>query len=314
MNSRTLYLAALLLFSMAAIAYGRKFTISTQWTAQAQFAGYYVAMKKGFYREAGVDVEIEHPSTSQFLIPALKSKKSNIITLNLMQAMIAREQGFNVVQILQVSSHSGLVIITRPEITSLEQVRGKRVGRWRIGFTETVDCYFKDKGIEVEWIPFITNTNLLISGAIDATLGMSYNEYIQLKYTGLRLTDNNVFFLSDLGYDIPEDGLYCFEDTYNEYEKEMQAIAAASKKGWEYARRHPEEALEIVYSVMDENHIPVNHVLQRQMFEEILRLQLDRPGGKANYKLERDKFMEVSRMMESQGQISTIIPYEEFVK
>lgn len=304
----------LFLFSFATMAHGKKFTISTQWTAQAQFAGYYVALKKGFYREAGVDVDIEHPSASQFLIPTLKNKKDNIITLNLMQAMIAREQGFNVVQILQASNHSGLVIITRPEITSLEQIRGKRVGRWRSGFAETVDCYFADKDIKVEWIPFITNINLLISGAIDATLGMSYNEYINLKLTGLRLTEKNVFYLSDLGYDIPEDGLYCFEHTYKEYEKEMKAIAAASRRGWEYAREHPRETLEIVYSVMEENNIPVNRVVQRQMFEEILRLQQDKPGGKANYRLDRDKFMEVSQMMMRQGQISNIIPYEEFVR
>ena len=35
-----------------------------QWTAQAQFAGYYVAEVKGFYREAGVKVRIEHPSAT----------------------------------------------------------------------------------------------------------------------------------------------------------------------------------------------------------------------------------------------------------
>lgn len=313
MKTRILSLA-LMLAVMTTIAHGQKFTISTQWTAQAQFAGYYVAQKKGFYREAGVDVEIEHPSTSQALIPALKAKQDNIITLNLMQAMIAREQGFNVVQILQVSAHSGLVIITRPEITSLEQINGKRVGRWRIGFTETVDCYFKDKDIKVEWIPFITNLNLMISGAIDATLGMSYNEYLHLKYTGLRLTDKNIYFMSDLGYDIPEDGLYCFESTYKEHEKEMKAIAEASKRGWEYARRHPEEALEIVYSVMEEHHMPVNQVIQQLMLKEILRLQLDKPGGKASYMLGRDKYIEVSNMMKQQGRISEITPYEEFVK
>ncbi len=36
-----------------------------QWTAQAQFAGYYVAEAKGFFREAGVNVRIEHPSSTQ---------------------------------------------------------------------------------------------------------------------------------------------------------------------------------------------------------------------------------------------------------
>ena len=42
-----------------------------QWTPQAQFAGYYVAEAKGFFREAGVKVKIEHPSATQ---PALTSQ------------------------------------------------------------------------------------------------------------------------------------------------------------------------------------------------------------------------------------------------
>lgn len=38
------------------------FVFMPQWTAQAQFAGYYVALEKGFYAEEGLDVRIEHPS------------------------------------------------------------------------------------------------------------------------------------------------------------------------------------------------------------------------------------------------------------
>ena len=49
-------------------ARAQKFVFTPQWTAQAQFAGYYVALEKGFYREAGLDVEIVHPSSSR---PAL---------------------------------------------------------------------------------------------------------------------------------------------------------------------------------------------------------------------------------------------------
>ena len=42
-----------------------KLVFTPQWTAQAQFVGYYVAMSKGFYREAGLDVTIKHPSVSK---------------------------------------------------------------------------------------------------------------------------------------------------------------------------------------------------------------------------------------------------------
>ncbi|MBQ5531932.1 MAG: ABC transporter substrate-binding protein, partial [Bacteroidales bacterium] len=42
-----------------------RIVFTPQWTAQAQFAGYYVAQEKGFYREAGIEVEIVHPSLTQ---------------------------------------------------------------------------------------------------------------------------------------------------------------------------------------------------------------------------------------------------------
>ena len=42
-----------------------KLVFTPQWSAQAQFAGYYVAQEKGFYKQAGIDVEIVHPSVTQ---------------------------------------------------------------------------------------------------------------------------------------------------------------------------------------------------------------------------------------------------------
>lgn len=42
--------------------YAQKITFSPQWSAQSQFAGYYAALEKGFYDEAGLDVSIVHPS------------------------------------------------------------------------------------------------------------------------------------------------------------------------------------------------------------------------------------------------------------
>jgi len=53
-----------------------------QWTAQAQFAGYYVAEAKGFYREAGVKVRIEHPSSTQPAITRLRNNMCQATTLN----------------------------------------------------------------------------------------------------------------------------------------------------------------------------------------------------------------------------------------
>ena len=57
-----------------------------QWTAQAQFAGYYVAEAKGFYRQAGIDVRIEHPSSTQPAMSRLRNNQCQATTLQLCQA------------------------------------------------------------------------------------------------------------------------------------------------------------------------------------------------------------------------------------
>ena len=64
-----------------------KFIFTPQWTAQAQFAGYYVAFEKGFYKDAGLNVEIVHPSITQSAISRIRDNKSQATTLQLAQAM-----------------------------------------------------------------------------------------------------------------------------------------------------------------------------------------------------------------------------------
>ena len=57
-----IYLITALLFSLSLIGNAQRIVFTPQWTPQAQFAGYYVAFDKGFYKEAGVDVDMQHPS------------------------------------------------------------------------------------------------------------------------------------------------------------------------------------------------------------------------------------------------------------
>ena len=61
-NYRRLVLVTmLLLLSTIVRAQRERFVFTTAWMAQAQFAGYYVAYERGFYKEAGLDVDIQHP-------------------------------------------------------------------------------------------------------------------------------------------------------------------------------------------------------------------------------------------------------------
>ena len=64
---------------------------SPHWTAQAQYAGYYVAEAKGFYREAGIKVKIHHPAASQSAMSMLLSNQVQVATMQLTQALAVVE-------------------------------------------------------------------------------------------------------------------------------------------------------------------------------------------------------------------------------
>ena len=89
------FLAGAVLAVLPAAAQG--FVFTPQWTAQAQFAGYYVAQEKGFYKEAGVDVKIVHPTSTQSAIDLIRSNKSQVTTLQLCQAMEIIDNGIPLV-------------------------------------------------------------------------------------------------------------------------------------------------------------------------------------------------------------------------
>ena len=52
---------------------GTKFVFTPQATAQAQFAGYYVALEQGFYADEGLEVIIVHPYSTQSCVDGTQS-------------------------------------------------------------------------------------------------------------------------------------------------------------------------------------------------------------------------------------------------
>jgi hypothetical protein len=80
------------------------------------------------------------------------------------------------------------------------------VGIWASGNSQLARCVNIKEHLDYEWVPFATNVNLFVAGAIDATVAMSYNEYYQLLQTGLPVNEKCVYRLSEHGYNIQEDG------------------------------------------------------------------------------------------------------------
>ena len=283
-----------------------------QWTAQAQFAGFYVAEAKGFFREAGVKVKIEHPSVTQSAMSRIRSNASQATTLQLCQAIEIVDGGFPLVNILQTSMNNGMVIISARGKDPLTQ-KGAKVGIWSVGFGQLAIIMSLKEHLDYKWVRFAQDINLFLTGALDATLALSYNEYYQLIQAGLELDEKCVYRFCNHGYNVQEDGVYMTRAYYEQHREQARKFAAACRKGWEWAAKHPEEALDIVMKQVEDNKIATNRVMQRLMLKEVLRLQVDRESKKREFRLRRDMVDLASRLMLESHMLTRQVKYEELV-
>lgn len=287
--------------------------VSPQWTPQSQFAGFYVADIKGFYTEEGIKVQFVHPSPSNSAKNKLVNGEADVITSQLIEAILYRDEFVPIVNIMQTSQQNSLLIVSRTPIDTITDLSNKRIGRWKIGFYEIATILDANNGLNIDWIPFIHSSSLFLSGAIDATLAMNYNEYFQILSSGRKVTEDYVFSFAKNGYNIPEDGIYTTEEFLESHKKELAAFTRATKKGWEYCRTHKKEALQIVMETAKNNNIKTNLRLQEWMLEKILNSQLD-STGKAPYTLIKEQFNLANDILYNNNFIFENIEYTDFVK
>ena len=294
----------------------KKLVFATHWLPQAQFAGYYVAKDQGFYDAAGIDLEIIHPTTSTNVLEFLKNGSADIISLFLMTAMDARSKGTDLVNIAQFSEHSAILMVSKKKsgINKIEDFQGKKVGIWYSGFSEVPKALLKEKNIEVEWVPVLSSVNLFLMDGIDLMTVMWYNEYNQLYLTGLNEDELNRFFVSDFGYDIPEDGIYTLNSTLQASPDELSAFVSASKKGWEYAAAHPDYTVDLVVRLMREEKISANKPHQQLMLQRILQLQGFGSGTEKQTGLNKDDFDKAADVMRKSGNEMKAVSFGDFFK
>jgi NitT/TauT family transport system substrate-binding protein len=292
-------------------AHAQHITFTPQWTPQSQFAGYYAALENGYYAEAGLDVSIVHPTSSNNSMDMIKDGTSDIITSELIQAMMTTDDDLKLVNLLQTTQHSTLVLISRTKnVRDFADLAGSRIGTWKVGFSEIPHMIDEEQHLDIEWVKLINSLNLYIAGAIDATLAKSYNELILFSMSGI--TPGSVLYFSEHGYDFPEDGLYVSEAFYKKNPEKCRLFAEASKKGWDWVRDNREEALDIVMKYVKESNVPTNRYNQKWMLDAILEVHEDVKGGVPSYRLDEDAFNRLNEALVKYGYIARPVVYERF--
>lgn len=296
--------------------FAQKIVFMPQWTAQAQFAGYYVAKDMGFYEQEGLDVEIRHlnRATKRNIISYIRSGEVQFVTSHLLLSMIANDGGLGMVNILQTSHTNGLCVVSRTPISRFEDLDGKKVGRWSTGYGENAIMMAEEKGLSIDWVTSNQSVNLFLAGALDATLVFSYNELISIYLAQGKVEPDHILYFSDTDYNYPEDSLYCLDTYYRNNRDVVEKFVKASKRGWEYVAEHPDEALQICMKFTRENNIQTNIVHQRLMLEQIVELSRGKDGEISFAPTSREIFDRMAKKAIETGLIMSSPKYEDIIK
>lgn len=293
-----------------------KVTFTPQWTPQAQFAGYYMAKEKGFYKKRGLEVVINHANPDHSAADALKKGKADFITLFLSSGIKLRVSDIKLVNISQISQESALVIVTRKSsgIKAPSDLNGKKFGLWKSDFQDIPNAFFQKQNIKPQIVPIASGVNLFLWGGLDAVITMYYNEYHTIINHGINEDELNAFFFSKCGFNAPEDGIYCLESKLATNKHLCKKFVDASIEGWNYVKTHEKETLEVICRIMREAHVPVNLAHQQWMLSAIIKLIFPNRDANRIGHLSKKQYEETAKMLLDSNVITRIPDYTVFYR
>ena len=263
-------------------------TLQLKWVTQAQFAGYYVALDKGFYEEEDLNVTIKPGGPDIAPTQVLAGGGADVTVEWMPAALAAREKGLPMVNIAQPFKSSGMMLTCRKDagVSSTDDFPGKTLGVWFFGNEFPFLSWMSQLGIPTDGsdggvtvLKQGFNVDPILQGQAACVSTMTYNEYWQIIDAGLTPEELQVFKYEDQGVATLEDGLYALEENLADpaFQDKMVRFVRASMKGWKYAEENPDEAAEIVLDNDASGAQTEEH--QKRMMGEIAKLTAGSNGA-----------------------------------
>jgi NitT/TauT family transport system substrate-binding protein len=267
-------------------------TVQLKWVTQAQFAGYYVAKDKGFYKEANLDVTIKPGGPDIAPEQVLAAGGADVVVDWMPAALAAREKGVPLVNVSQTFQRSGLMLtcLKSSGVKTPADFPGHTLGVWYFGNEYPFLAWMAKlniptdggaKGVSVVKQGF--NVDPLLQKQASCISTMTYNEYWQVIDAGFKPDDLVVFKYEDEGVSTLEDGLYANGDKLKDsaYVDKLARFVAASDRGWAWAVKNPDAAAMIVLENDATGAQTEKH--QKRMMGEIAKLvDAQKPLGYLN--------------------------------
>jgi len=228
-----------------------RIVLQLKWVNQFQFAGYYAAVEKGFYKAEGLDVELRPNGYNGSFVSPVDAVVNGDAQYGISNSGLVLDylNGKPVVVLAATLQHSAVswIVLEKSGIKSIHDMAKKRL-MTVFPLSESLELLepFRAEGIPPEKLNLIqTGFDLqpLIDGKIDAYDGYVTNEPYLLEEKGIpyRLIDPRTY-----GIDFYGDVLFTSQRELNDHPDRVAAFRKASMDGWRYAMANPEEIIDLI--------------------------------------------------------------------
>ena len=256
-----------------------KASLRLKWLTQAQFAGFYVALEKGYYKEEGIDLTI-NPGGPNLLTENLVATGGDTFGLSggTDSVFAARDKGLPIVCIGVSHQVTPFVFVAHKDgpIKSVADFKGKTVNTWFTGANHVLSAMLSKVGVspsDVTIQPQQVSVTPFVDKQIDVVTATRYNElYVINQRVG---ADNlRLFVPEDSGVSFPRDTLIVSEKTAKEKPELVEKFLRASVKGWKEAFANEKDAIDVIMKIAP----TLDRAQQEFMLTEVKKLMV---AGKA---------------------------------
>ncbi|RXJ79522.1 GGDEF domain-containing protein [Arcobacter sp. F2176] len=267
----------------------KKVTLQLNWLNQFQFAGYYVAKEKGFYKDVGLDVDIKEYTFNTDLVNSIKTKKADF-AIGRSSLLIEKAKGEDVVALGAIFQESPLMLLVRKDshIVSVRDLKDKKIMITPdAAFSASLLAMLSANGLNKNDFTIQRHSfklDDLISRNTDAMASYLSNEPINLDEKEIKY---KIFKPKDYGFDFYSDILFTSNSFIINNPKITKDFYEASIKGWKYAFEHKAETAEIIYKKYNSQNKSYIHLIKEgEILEKLAYANNTDIGDISNKKLQ----------------------------
>ena len=292
-----------------------KVTIQLSWFDQFQFAGYYMAKEQGFYKDAGLDVQIL-PFSLGMNIPKMVNDGDVDFAIGRENLILEKAKYPKIIALAAIFQATPLVLLTTKDsgIDSFNKFENKKLMRTKDDGSEvSIKAMLASSKIDVKSIAQVEHSHNiydLIDKKVDIISAYtSKAPYIlqkeQIKY--------NIFYPKDYGFDMYSDFLITNIDKYNNDYNIVEKFKKASLKGWEYAYNNIEKSVDIIFEKYNTQNLSKEELIfEANELKKLSYLNISRLGDMKQEKVQRIyDLYNVMGYINSEFKIDNFIGYDK---